>query len=95
MTLTIAPELTTLAELAYEWRLVATTHGRLTAWRGDLAEQAAQRRFRVMVADGRVVIVQSRGTETGDCIFAKMAVGRSQDEPRIPKLTTRRMQYAG
>jgi hypothetical protein len=95
MTLTVAPDLTALADLTHEWRLVGTTHGRMTSWRGDLGVQKVQHRFRAMVADGRVVIVQSRGTETGDCIFAKMAVGRSQDEPRIPKLTTRRMQHAG
>ncbi len=93
MTLTIAPDITALADLAYEWRLVGTTHGRLTSWLGDLGIQAIQHRFRTMVADGRVVIVQRRGTETGDCIFAKMAKGCTQDP--VPKMTTRSIQRAG
>jgi hypothetical protein len=83
MTLTIAPDLTTLADLGDEWRVVATTCGPNRFWRGDLFLREIRDRYREMVADGRIVVVQCRGTPSGDLVFAKIAKGRRKYQPRV------------
>ncbi len=78
MTLTTAPDLIALADLAHEWRLVATTCGpTLTLWKGDLVLHDKRQRYREMIGDGRIVVVCRRGTPSGDLVFAKIAKGRS------------------
>jgi hypothetical protein len=81
MTLTTAPELTTLGDLAFEWRLVATAPlGEGPEWHGDLASVAIRRRYHEMVVANAIVTVTHR-TPTHARIFAKLATVQ-EDEPR-------------
>lgn len=85
MTLTSAPELTTLGDLAFEWRHVATAYpGEGPHWHGDLADANVRRRYHEMVIAGTIVIVTHR-TPTGQAhTFAKLAAIREAAPPPDP-----------
>lgn len=74
MTLTSAPELTTLADLGHEWRHVGYNpgFGDVLIWHGDLSDRYVYKRFRFMVEKDMLILVQHR-TAHGSNIFAKMA----------------------
>lgn len=81
MTLTTAPELTTLADLAFDWRHVASNpgYGVITVWHGDLNDPGVHREYQRLVQAGCIVVTTHR-TATGGHLFAKLA-GRDPDGP--------------